>query len=352
MDGGNGEGKPMFDWQQAWQKINFTRKQQQAFLEDFHSLIQDGVLVHQAIETIANASTGINQQVAHAILDKMSQGQSLANSMQPWFEMTSIEIIRAGEETGTLTQTTASAMDALRQNNNAIGNMISSLLYPIVVFSAAAAMIVFIKTSVLLSFSEIKPVREWPSVGQTLFHLAYFIENWWWLTLAILVCLSMLIFKSLQYLTGSLRNLIDRLPLLSLYRENIAANFMETLGLLLKNGVVLKRALMIIHQQAKPYLAWHLDLMEVRLCGGKENIADLIDTNLITPNDLARLKIVGQSKGFADALIKLGDRANTQHAKAIDRLGKILGGLLLLASGTIAATMVFGIYTVGNSIAT
>ena len=337
--------------EQKLQQLQFGAKAQRAFLEDLLSLMRDGVPVGQAVDTISQISSGLNKEVALHIMRRLSQGKQLADGMRLWFSRATIEIIRAGESSGTLEQTMASALESLGQQSSAVGGLVSAMVYPLTVFVAALAMVVFVKNSVLVNFLQIKPLSVWPAMGKNMYLLAVLVEQWWWLVLLVVACVAVSLIKMFQHLTGDLRLMLDNVPGWSLYRDMNAAKFMETLGLLIANGVALKKALTIMYKDASPYLTWHLLMMEFRLGSGKENIADVLDTQLIKESDLVRLKVVARGKGFEQALISLGRQANLRNTKVIDLIGKVVGGTILASAAGIAAMMVFGIYTVGSTVA-
>jgi len=141
-------------------------------------------------------------------------------------------------------------------------------------------------------------------------------------------------------------------PVLSLYRYIQAARFMESLGLLISNGIAVKKALAIMMRDAPPYLAWHLFVMDVRLSGGRENIADVLDTDLIRHSDIMRLKVIAKGKGFEHALMRMGSHAASQNAKTVEVTAKLLGAILLMVGAGFAAFMVFAVYNVGSFVGT
>ncbi len=335
-----------------WNKLQFSQKQQQAFLEDLAFLTNDGVPISQAVDTIQNVSSDITEVVATDMSNAIAAGKPVADGMENWFPTPIVEIIRAGESSGTLAAAIASASKALSQQRNTLTLLINNLVYPLIVLSLALFMVVFIKNSVLQSFVKIKPLTEWPTAGLSIYHLAQFLQNWWWLIIIMLTATIYLIINLLKNFTGSVRNNIDDIPLISLYRNTTAARFMQTLGLLISNGIVLKKALSIMQRNAAPYLSWHLMRMEYRLSGGMDNIGDVLDTNLIPEDDLVRLKVVAQGKGFASALTSLGDRSSEQNQKKITLTGKLLSAGFLILSAVVAASLILGIYSVGMVIAT
>lgn len=328
----------------------FTLKEQQAFLEDVALLIEDGVIANQAIETISKSGIGLSVEVANAMLMKLAEGKQLADGMQGWFNDTVVEIIRAGEEGGTLAQSMQAAAKTITQRSSAFTSLISSLLYPLIVLCLGLAVTVFIKNSVFESFIALKPVAQWPENGRLVLALANFLEYGWWALVLIVVAIVAGFGYLMRHYIGDMRAGLDKVPIISMYRKLTAAHLMETLGLLLTNGVVLKKALKILQRSASPYLGAHLLAMEYRLSGGKENIADVLNTGLLDENDLMRLRVIAKGKGFAHALIRQGRNAAEQGAKAIQLTGKIAGAVLLLCGGGLAAFLVITIYSLGSAL--
>ena len=106
-----------------------------------------------------------------------------------------------------------------------------------------------------------------------------------------------------------------------------------------------------VAHEAPPYLAWHIMMMEYRLSGGMDNIADVLATNLLRREDVLRLKVIAKGKGFAPALMSLGNQAATRNQKVALLIGRILGGIILVLGASIAANIILGIYSIGSTMA-
>lgn len=342
----------MLDYlQRKLNSLQFSRKQQQGFLEDVSQLILDGVPANQAVETIAQISKGKTKEVAKLILQKIALGRPLAEGMQDWFPQPIVEIVRAGEEGGTLAENMAAAVRALASQTKGMASLINSLVYPLTVIAMGLFVSVFIKHSVFTNFIAIKPMSQWPQNGVILYTVATFTESYWWIILILIIATIFAIGQLLREVTGDTRTFIDKIPVFSLYRQITAARFMETLGLLLSNGIVLKRALVLMRANANHYLMWHIYKMELRLSGGRENIAEVLDTGLIPDSDILRLRVIAKGKGFEHALVRMGVFAANNAAKSIEVTGKVLGISLLLIGAMWAIFMILAIYSVGFSLA-
>jgi type II secretory pathway component PulF len=332
-----------------FRRFQFGSKAQLAFLEDFFFLVNDGIPANRAIEMMAEVTTGLTREVALSISQKISEGRLLADGMREWFAVNIIEIIRVGEEGGALAETLKSAIKTLSQKSSSIGALIGAISYPLLVISIACTIIVYLNNSVFIQFRAIKPLAEWPDAGQQLVGLAEMIQTWWWLFLLLVVLVVVAIRYLLFNYTGELRPLLDRFPPFSLYRRMSAARFMETLGLLVANGVVFKNAIKVMQYQANPYLASHLVTMEHLLGTGKGNVADVLSTGLINEADILRLRVMAEVKGFEHGLIRMGIRGSEQSMSTLKAISKLLGGLLLAVGGMLIILIVRGIYATGMS---
>lgn len=333
-----------------FKQMTYGTKEQQAFLEDTYTLIEDGVPANKAIEAVSNLSKDRNSEVASMIMAKIAEGRPIAEGMQGWFSHHIIELIRAGESGGTLGQTMRSAAESLGKKNESVSAILSALTYPLVVLVIGIVVLLYINNSVFTQFKLIKPVNAWPQIGKNMVALADFANNWWWIVLAAGGLVAFVLRKILREYVGEYRQYIDLVPLLSLYKQTTAARFMETLGLLISNGVVFKEALRLMHYQASPYLSYHLLVMEEKLGTGRSNIAEVLDTGMLNTADVVRLQVTAASKGFEHALVRLGKRAADAAVKTVSTASKFVGGILLALGAGLAGFMVLAIYSVGSAL--
>lgn len=330
-------------------RFQFGGKAQLAFLEDLFVLINDGIPANRAIEMMAQISEGITREVALSIAQKISEGQALAEGMRSWFAPNTVEIIRVGEEGGALTETMKSAINTLSQRSGALGALIGAITYPLMVITMACVIIVYLNDSVFVQFQTIKPIDQWPDAGRQLVDIAQMIEHWWWLVLVMIAAITIFFRAAMNNYIGDFRPFFDKIPPFSLYRRFVAARFMETLGLLIANGIVFKNALKVMGYRTNPYLMSHLMLMEHLLGMGKGNVADVLSTGLINESDLLRLRVMAEVKGFEHGLIRMGVRGAEDNIKTLKLISRIVGGILLATGAALIITIIRGIYFTGMS---
>ena len=330
----------------------FGWQQQQLFLDNIHHLLEDGVPIHQAVDVMESMSRGVMREVAQHAQMSLAQGQLFADGLHGWYAPHAVAMIRAGELGGAFVATIGSTQAALSSQHRLLGTALAVLVYPCLVLLMGCAVAIFLQHSVFHSFAEIKPVAKWPVSGQSLYMFSSFLQqDWWLLCLLVLVCSTTWCWM-LRCYTGPLRQQLDRWPVLSLYRRAVAAQFMEVLGLMLGNGIALREALQLSQRHTTVYLTWHVLNMEVRLSGGLDNIADVLDTGLLGQSELARLRVVAKGSGFAKALVRLGQHTAEHAQRHTVWLVKALAAGLLVLAACFAAYMILAIYAVGSFIGT
>ncbi len=332
-----------------FQKIQFGTKSQLAFLEDFSLLVNDGIPPNRAIDMMTQVATGLTKSVAASIAQKIAEGQPLAEGMREWFSPNVIEIIRVGEEGGALAETIKSAINTMSQRSGTMSAFIGAIAYPLLVIIMACAIIIYLNTSVFVQFKAIKSIDQWPQAGRDLVDIANIIQNWWWAVILAVVVVIVVIRRTMDNYVGDLRPMLDKVPPFSLYRQITAARMLETLGLLVSNGVVFKNAIKVMQYQANPYLGSHLVMMEHLLSMGKGNVADVLSTGLVNEQDVLRLRIMAEVKGFEHGLVRMGLHGAEQTTKTLHTIGKIFGGMLLAVGGVLIIVIIRGIFLTGMS---
>jgi type II secretory pathway component PulF len=322
-----------------WQ---FGTKLQLGFLEDLNLLISDGIPANRAIEMMSQVSTGLTREVALSLSEKIGEGKPLAEGMQDWFAMNVIEIVRVGEAGGALGQTIQSAIKMLSQRGVAVGAFIGALSYPLMVIAMACGIIIYLNTSVFTQFRLIKPIEQWPSAGQQLVFIAGIIQHWWLVVILAVIGLIILLRYLMANYVGELRPMLDKAPPFSFYKRFASGRLLETLGLLVANGVVFKSAIKVLQ-----YLESHLIMMDHLLSMGKTNIAEVLDTGLVSDSDLMRLRVMAEVKGFEHGLARMGIRGTEEATATIKLLSKISGGILLAVGAGLIIAIVRGVFSTG-----
>lgn len=226
-----------------------------AAIRQLATLIKAGLPIDKALLYLCEQCT--NEQIKQClsqIRDNIRTGNSLADSMAEFphfFSQTFVTMIRAGEESGTLELVIERYADHMEQQVALKRKIQSALAYPVFMLFVGTAIIIFLLIYVIPQvtgiFSDMGKVLPLPT--RILLSISDTVREFWWI-LAIFIggfSLGFFQFKKSRKGKKIWHNLLLKLPLISeTYKYILVSQFTRTLGMLLKNGVTLLKALKIV----------------------------------------------------------------------------------------------------------
>jgi len=188
-----------------------------------------------------------------AVKDHVSEGKSLGDAMQNYpgvFNRLYVNMIRAGESSGTLGLVLERLSDFIEYQVKIRGQIIAAMTYPIVMILATSGVVAFLFISVVPKlqkvFISLKVTLPWYT--QTLIGISNILQNYWYL---VLIGAAVIVFAIKAWLsTPAGRRTFDRnvlkMPVFGpiVMRINVS-RFTKTLSTLLNSGVPIIRALEI-----------------------------------------------------------------------------------------------------------
>jgi type II secretory pathway component PulF len=221
------------------------------------NLLQSGMPLTTALGSMMHLeSKGISKEVSHDLKTEVTEGRSLSDAMakQPTiFSDLYINMVRAGEQSGSLVQVLRRMASHLAQFAEVQAKFSSAMIYPLLVMVVGAGIIAFFMFFMMPRFMSIFSSFnvELPLMTQMLMGATNFLLRFWWL-LGSMVLLIVILFKRYQSSETGARKLDElrlKLPIVGkVVKLNLFGQFARTLGTLLQNGVPVLTALKITEQ--------------------------------------------------------------------------------------------------------
>ena len=313
-------------------------------LQQIATMLRSGLTLLSALDTVSRQATRrsirrIWQRVAHRI----QEGTSLADAMSEHrcFNRLVIQLVRVGEQTGSLDAVLARAADTLEARRQLQTNLITSLIYPAIVLIMATATTAFMVLSVIpkLERSLSNLGRRLPGTTQILMDVSAWL-NEFLPAIAMGIVLAIIAFVGL-YLWPPGRMAIDRmtlrLPVIGwLLRIAATAGFARTLSILIRSGVTALEGLRTVEDlHRNHFLARRVGLVRQRVLEGGSLAEPLAYPNAYMPM-LASMVHVGESAGtLDDTLDEVGRFHERQLESAIKRFSAIVEPIIILIVGSI-----------------
>jgi len=319
----------------------------------FSTLISAGLPLEASLialsEQTEDAKLG---QILTQVRDRVSEGSSLANALgehQNVFSDLYINIVRAGEASGTLDIVLLRLADFLEKQAALTSKVKSALIYPIFMFFIGGGVLFFTMTYVIPRIAKIfeDSQKALPLMTVILINVSGFFSN---NILLLLILLPVLLFAAYRFnKTERGRMLFDRLSLkLPVFGKInsmvVISRFTRTLGTLLASGIPLLDALKI-GEAVLGNQVYGKTLEEVRsnVREGTSLAKPLRDSGVFPPL-VTRMIAVGEQTGEMEQMLtKVADIYDQQVETMVSTLTSLLEPVMILIIGAVMGFIVFAV---------
>ncbi|MGB7293769.1 MAG: type II secretion system inner membrane protein GspF [Thermodesulfobacteriota bacterium] len=319
----------------------------------FSTLISAGLPLEASLQALGEQTEDPRlSQVLTEVKDRISEGSSLANALTEHSRVFSdlyINIVKAGESSGTLDIVLLRLADFLEKQSALRARVRSAMVYPIFMFLVGSGVLFFMMSYVIPRIAKIfeESSKSLPLITVALIGLSNFISN---NLIALLVVLGALVFFNFRFKkTDRGKQFYDRLmfkiPIFGKIAKLVAiSRFTRTLGTLIGSGIPLLEALEI-GEAVVGNSVYVETLRNVR-----ENVRE--GTSLATPLResgvfpplVTRMIAVGEQTGeMEEMLVKIADIYDLQVETYVSTLTSLLEPVMILIMGVIIGFIVFAI---------
>lgn len=336
---------------QLFQPRGVSGDQIARFTQQLATLLGAGMPLDRALGIqVELAETDKLRRLLDAIRERVRGGSSLSDALEAQhgvFSRLYVNLVRAGELGGTLDQTLARLADYLQRSKNLKDQVISALIYPVILLLLAAGALIFLLTFVMPRMVPLfeQLGAELPLITRIVMGFAWVLRYGWWVL--VLAALGSYWYFQSQYADpdGRLRwdqRWLGLRGVGDLLLKLDTARLARTAGTLLKNGVPLLSALAIAKNVlGNSALAAAVEeaSKQVKTGGG---LAHALGSTKRFPKLALQMITVGEETGQLDEmLLKVAEVYDQEVRTTVDRLMALLVPVLTIAlAGFIAIIVV------------
>jgi type II secretory pathway component PulF len=334
------------------------------FLEALHDLTTSGLSAGEAVRLLSIRIREPRQRLlCEGLWARLSEGAPLSRAMAAFpqvFDPSTVNLVHAGEATGSLNDTLARLIDHLTQQKELRQAILTAMAYPALLVTVSGGVVLFFLffllprlQSLLRSLGGHMPLSTRILVGLASFTLHYGV----FVALALVAgVVSLWRWRSTEAGRERSDAWLLRLPLIGPFIvSKTVLEFSQTLGVLLQNGITASDALRMTERQIENRVHRRaFDGAIERVLEGETLSAALTRTGCFPDLVLDRLS-VGENTG--NMVPSLRDIANG-YRKTISRQiklftdvisGVVLGAVFIFV-GFIAFSIVMAVFQVSNSL--
>jgi type II secretory pathway component PulF len=234
------------------------RAERLPFLESLHELTSSGLSAGEAVRLLSIRIKEPRQRVlAEGLWTRLSEGAPLSRAMAAFpevFDTSTVNLIHAGEATGSLNETLGRLIDHLVEQREMRQALVAALAYPIFMVFMSGAVILFFLFYLLPRLQTLLTSLggKMPISTQILISVANFALHYGWMIVIAAVVAGISVWRWRATEAGRIRSdaLLLKMPLVGPFIvSQTVLSFSQTYGVLLANGITAAEALRMTEKQ-------------------------------------------------------------------------------------------------------
>jgi len=317
------------------------------------TLVGAGFPLVSAISTlIPQTKSNIFQKTLSQIKDSIEEGSSFASALSLYpetFSQIYINMVRAGESSGTL-EIVLERLADITENQQALTNKIKSMLaYPAIMTLIGSGVLFFLLAYIVPKITTIfeDANRVLPAPTRFLISTGDILKSFWWLIFILIVAVIFCL-RALRK-TERGRFITDRfilsLPIAGeLVKKLAVARFARTLGSLLENGVTLLSSLEIVKNIVGNVIIAEVVEKAASDVEKGQALGKAIESSNIFPNLSVQMILVGEQSGELETMLnKVADVFENEVESTVIAMTSWLEPVIILIMGVVVAFIVLSI---------
>ena len=321
------------------------------FTRELAVMLSSGLPLDRSLSILEGLSDEAAVELIQHIRNEVRKGKSLGEAFAGRAEFSPfyINMIRAGEASGTL-EASLTRMSEYLERAKALRKMIgSALTYPLILLSVAVLSLVFLLAYVVPSFADLFTDMggQLPAPTRIVMGMGDFMADWWWLVIGGFA--GLFYFAKHLFKQEDFREKFD-LQVLSwplagdLVRNLEITRFSRTLGVLLQGGVPLVAGLSIARETvSNRTLRKELDIAVGALKEGKSLSASLLAGQQFPDLALHMMQVGEETGQLEEMLLKVANLYEDEVGTVTQRLLALLEPVLILSLGVLIAGIIVSI---------
>jgi type II secretory pathway component PulF len=331
----------------------FSSKIKEDFYTELSVLLKAGITLKDGLELLENSQKRKhNKEVLHVISQDIVSGQSLSEAIHIQKHFTDYEYysLKIGEETGTLAQVSEQLGSFFARKNEQRRNLISALTYPIIIFSTAVLVVVFMLNFVVPMFQDIFKQQnvELPGITKFIINLSAFIKSYGWLLLLLLMAIiaSRVILNKKDWYKRAKDNLILKIPFIGNFVKTVyLSQFTQAVALLTASKVPVVNSIGLVKQMINFYpLQQALESVEQEILKGSSLSKSLSYHKLFDDKMIALVKVAEETNQTEFIFDRLNMQYNTQVQQQSKLLSTIMEPIIILFVGVLVGVILIAMY--------
>lgn len=337
----------------AWSFKKKSRFPLVQFSQELLSLLTAGLSLVESIETLVDKEHDANnRKIIQDLLSQLYEGVTFSQALENHpevFPALYIATIRASERTGDLPEALTRFVNYQTQMELVRKKLISASIYPVLLLTVGILVSLFLLVFVVPKFSAI-----YDDIGSDLPWLSVLLIKWgqfvdehgWELTGIVVLLISLIVYTATRpTFWARFMQQLWRIPAIGEHmRVYQLARFYKTLGMLLRGGIPITKALEMVSGLLQPHFRPRVEAAKMHIKEGK-TISSAMEMEGLTTAVGNRMLRVGERTGLmGDMMERIGNFHDEEIARWVEWTTKLIEPLLMAVMGIVIGGIIILMY--------
>ena len=336
-------------------KKKITSKDIAIFSRQLATMLTAGVPLVQSFEIVGRGHENPSMQdLLMTVKADLESGSPLAESLGKhpiYFDELFCNLVHSGEQAGVLESLLHKIADYKEKTESIKAKIKKALTYPTAVLVIAGIVSAVLLIFVVPQFEELFKGfgAELPAFTQMVVNMSRFMQNYWWVILAILFAVGWVLGR-LKRDSKAFNRGMDRITLKvpvigEIIRKAAIARFARTLSTMSAAGVPLVEALQSVSGATGNIMFGNAILaMRDEIATGTQLQSCMKQSGLF-PNMVIQMVAIGEESGSLDGMLsKVADFYEEEVDNAVDSLSSLLEPMIMAILGVIVGGLIVAMY--------
>ena len=333
------------------QEHRLNRQQLALFTSQLSHLLIAGIPLYESLLSLQEQYAQERfLPVIESLAEEIKRGSLLAKAMKRFptsFDLLYCSMVEAGEAVGHLAQTLKKLADLLNRQNRLKKQLITTLLYPLILTCFSLFLVVILLTYVVPSLEVLFVDQEVNRFTRAVFGFSHLVTRGWpfGCFFLILLCIGVLYLKRLPAWRRYGEELLLKVPLVKRVKiDGAMARFSRTMSTLLEGGVSMINALQISrHVMQEPLIEEEIAHAEQAVIEGSQLSSELQKSKWIPPLVPRMLAIAEEGGNSSTMLGQIASVYEEETEKLLLRIASLAQPIILLVLGLIVGLIMLAI---------
>lgn len=358
-------------WSVTFYAKQFGKNERIQFYESLMGVLEDGIAIEEALETVANAfsSGGKTMHPVSVICDQVAMlvrgGKTLADACRDHLPYDEASLVETGEKTGNLVNAFKDCVRLIEARQRISSLVISVVALPSITWSLMGVLLYVIANWMVPSMAQRQDPEQWTGIPSLLYAMSNLVTHYGLLIVTVTLTLIIISFATLPYFCGlqvkpnspywktylssilqTSRMRLEFMPPWSIYKVLHGSIFLLNMSVMLRAGVGQLSALRILSRSASPWLRERIDAINFGVSSGKDFGTALKLAGHQFPDEMAIhfLQVLATRQSFAQSMERFAKRWLEQMLKRVEAISKTLIAISAVIMGFLMIFVLVGIF--------